>query len=467
MTDRPSQAPKENRKSRLDEFIANPRRALWSLAAPMMAGYTVHALYAVVDAAFIGRLGAVSLAAATFAGPLFMICVALANGVSTGITAVLARAIGSRDSARADHVASNGLGLGLGLGTGLAIVGLTIGLRMMPVLGAEGEVAALAWQYLEPLCMAMPLFFISSAFRAVLHGEGDSRTPMVVLAIATMLNLILDPVFIFTLDLGIRGAALASVAAQTFSLLTFGYLVLIRHRTFSRFRLSLMAPSWHMVAPILKIGVPAAGSILIVSVGMGLFNRVVAEFGDIAVAGFGAGTKVDMVVVLPIMGLASASVTMIGMFKGAGRTDLLRATALHTYRAALSTAIVIGVTAFLASRPVIGIFVSDPEALAIGCRYLSFMAFAYPLMAIGMTSGRLLQGLGQGLPALLISVLRVLIIGAPLAYVAVFCLAAPLEAVWASMIFGGLISNIAAIWWVRRQLWPGSAKRDSRPTVPR
>ncbi len=458
MTDRPSLAPKEDRKSRLDEFIANPRRALWSLAAPMMVGYTVHALFVVVDAAFIGRLGEVSLAAATLAGPLFISCLALAIGLSTGITAELARAIGSRDSARADHVASNGLGLCLGLGTGLAIAGLTIGLRMMPVLGATGEISALTWQYFEPLCMAMPLFFISSAFGAVLNGEGDARTPMVVLAIATMLNLILDPVFIFILDLGIRGAALATVAAQAFSLLTFVYLVLIRRRTFSRFRLAQMAPSWHLAAPILLIGMPAAGSILIDTVGMGLYNRVVAGFGDNALAGFGAGTKVEMVVVLPIIGLASALVALGGMYKGAERTDLLRATALHTYRAALSIAIVIGLTAFLASRPVIGLFVSDPEALAIGCRYLSFMVFALPLWAICMTSGRLLQGLGQSLTAMLISVLRVLIIGAPMAYVAVFCFEAPIEAVWVSMIFGGLITIIAAIRWVRRQLWTASAK---------
>ncbi len=443
----------QGRRSRLDEFIANPRRAMWTVAGPMMIGFAVHAVYGVVDAAFIGRLGAEALAAATYVGPLFMIAIALTNGVATGITAVLAQAIGRRDSEAADHVASNGLGLALVLGLFLTAAGLLAGQSLVPLLGAEGKTAELTWQYFLPICAAMPLFFFSSAIRAVLNGEGNARTPMIILSMATLINLVCDPIFIFSLGLGIRGAALATVLAQLFALTAFIYVVLIRHRTFSRFRLSLIPPTARLILPMLSIGLPAAGSILVMGAGMALTNRVLAEFGQVAVAGYGAGTKVDMIVALPVLGLASAAITVVGMFHGAGHHELVRFTALYTYRWAITAALVLGISAFLASRPVIGLFVSDPYALEVGRVYLCFMVFAYPMMAVGMTSGRVLQGVGKGVPAFLITLLRVLVVGLPAAYVAVYLFDAPIHAVWICLICGGIVSNVVAVLWVRRQVW--------------
>ena len=122
-----------------------------------------------------------------------------------------------------------------------------------------------------------------------------------------------------------------------------------------------------------------------------------------------------MVVVLPVLGLASASMTVVGMFAGAGRADLVRSTARYTLRVAVATALVLGVAAYLGAEPIIGLFTDDAHALSVGCQYLAYMVFAYPLMAISITSGRLLQGIGYGNPALFISAVRVLLIAIPAA----------------------------------------------------
>ncbi len=114
----------EKDKSRLEAFIANPRRAIWTLAGPMMAGYLVHALYSVVDTIFIGRIGPSALAAGTFIMALFFIAIALSNGFATGVTAMVAQAIGRRDREGANHVASNSLSMGVGIGIILGILGL-------------------------------------------------------------------------------------------------------------------------------------------------------------------------------------------------------------------------------------------------------------------------------------------------------------------------------------------------------
>ncbi len=444
---------KKDHTSRLDEFIDKPKRAIWVLAGPMIAGFAVHAVYSFVDMIFIGQLGPMALAGSTFVMPLFFVAIALGVGFATGVTATVAQAIGRRDKKEADHLASNALVLGILIGVVFAVCGLTLGKLLMPVLGAEGESAELAWQYFEVLSAGMPLMFVSMSIRAVLTGEGDAKTPMIVLTIATLLNLALDPLFIFTLGLGMRGAAFATLASQLFSLITFSYIVFVKKSSFVRFRLSLLRPSARLLAPILRIGLPAAAGQLAMALGSGLLNRVLASFGQIAVAGYGAGSRVDLIVAMPMIGLASAAVSVIGMFAGAGRGDLVRSMALYTYRWSILLATIVGLCAYLSSRWVIGWFTDDPLVIEIGRTYLGYMVFAYPMMGIGMTSGRILQGLGYGMPSLIITVLRVLIVGVPGAYIAIYCFDAPIEAAWLSIIVGGLVANVLAIAWVRKYVW--------------
>ncbi len=440
-------------KNRVDEFVARPQRAIWTLAAPMMMGFLTHAVYSIVDTIFIGQISAQALAAATYVGALFFFAIALINGIATGITAMVAQAVGRRSKEDADRTATNGLVLALIVGVLFAIIGLLGGRLFIPALGARGEAAELAWDYFFLIAAGMPLFFVSSAIRSVLTGEGDAKTPMIVLAAATLINICLDPVFIFVLDMGITGAALSTIVAQLVALSLFTYLVLVRRRTFVNFRLSYAPLRWAVIGPVVRIGIPAAAGQLVMALGMTLTNRVLAHFGQTAVAGYGAGGKVDMLVALPLLGIAGAAVSVIGMFQGAGRMDLVRYVTLYTYRVALTISVAMGVGAYLASDWVIGLFTDHPEALAVGGQYLAYMVFAYPLMAFGMTTGRILQGLGHGVPALVITAMRVLIVGIPSAYLAVYVFDAPIEAVWLSFIAGGVVSNIMALAWVRALLW--------------
>jgi putative MATE family efflux protein len=284
-----------------------------------------------------------------------------------------------------------------------------------------------------------------------------------------VLNAVLDPVFIFVLGLGIRGAAISTVVAQVFSLSVFSYLAFIKKSMYVRFKLSLLKPRWDLVSPIIRIGLPAAASQLIMAFGSGLLNRVLATFGQEAVAGYGAGSRVDMIVALPMVGLASATVSVVGMFAGARRADLVRSTALYTYRWVITFALVMGVCAFLASKSVIGIFTQNPYSLEVGRTYLTYMVFAYPLMAFGMTSGRILQGLGYGIPPLIITATRVLLVGVPGAYISVYLFGAPIQSVWISIIAGGVVANVLAFIWVRKYIWrrdPTIQAGEARESIP-
>jgi putative MATE family efflux protein len=426
------------------------------MALPMMAGTAVHTIYIIADTAFIGTLGTEALAAVTFVGPLFFVMVTLTMGMATAVTALVAQAVGRREPGGADAIAGTALTIGLGLGVGLCIGGLLLGRDILGLLGAEGETRDLAWEYFEVVCFLVPLFFVGATLRSVLTGEGDARTPTVIMAISTVINLSLDALFIFGLGWSLRGAALATGAAQLFSLSAYWVLVVRRPESFVRFRPGGFVPSRLALGQIAALAVPTSAGMMVMSVGGMALNRVISEFGEVAVAAYGAASKVDMIVAMPIFGLSGAAVAVVGMFAGAGRVDLVRSTAFYAYRWALTLAVVIGAAAFLSSGMVLRIFTRDAEALAIGRVYLGYMIFAYPMMAFGMTSGRLLQGLGHGVPSMIITSTRVLLVAVPAAYISIYLLGWPIQGVWGSLLMGGVCSNIIAFFWVRHLVW----KRD-------
>ncbi|HHI67988.1 MAG TPA: MATE family efflux transporter [Planctomycetes bacterium] len=458
----------KERARRLPLFLAAPKLAVWRMALPAMAGLLVHTFYSVVDTAFVGRLGPVALAAQTRAVPVFFIMIALTAGLGSGATSAIARAAGAGRREEADRVASTALAVGLLLGLLYTAAGLLLGDRLPALLGAQGEGRRLAWDYLRVLFYGAPVFFLSVFMRCFLTGEGDARTPMLVMSGALLLNLFLDPVFIFrgavqfpwpveglsrwfrwvpTLGLGVAGAALATVAAQTAGFLAYLWILFVRRRTYVRFRRGSMAPSGKAFHAILRVGGPTALAQGIMGAGFGLVIRILKPFGDLVVAGYGAGTKVDMLVVIPVFGLAGALVPVAGMFRGAGRMDLVKRVTFFTYGWSVFLAILTGVSAWLSAPWSLRLFCDDPRVIEAGKVYLGWMVFSYPLMALGVTSGRLLQGLGLGLPYLVITSVRLLLVTVPLAWILTRVGYGP-QGVWGAFIAGGVAANAVGLSWV-------------------
>ena len=446
-------APAGPHTDRLQEFLDAPTRALWVMAVPMIAGMTVHTMYIVADTAFIGSLGTEELAAATFVAPLFFLMVALTMGIGTAVTALVAQAVGRGDARAADAAVGTAISSGVFLGVVFGGAGLATGRWMLESLGAEGRVVDLGWEYFQVLAIFLPLFFVSSILRSILAGEGDAKTPMIVLGVSTLANIALDALFILVLGMGLRGAAIATILAVVISVTSFSVLLLRRKSAFVRLRMAALVPSREVLRDLYTLAIPIAGSMVVMSAGTMLFNLILADFGSVAVAAFGAASKVDMIVVLPIFGLSGAAVTVVGMFAGAGRSDLVRSIALYTYRWAITLAAVIGGVAYLTSGSLLRIFTSDPTALEIGATYLGFMIFAYPMMAVGMTTGRLLQGLGHGFPALFLTTLRVLLVGVPVAWVAVHVFDQSIRGVWIGILSGGVCATICSVLMVRQLMW--------------
>ena len=415
----------ERNESRLQDFLDKPERALWSIALPVMAGMAIQTMYSVVDMLFIGQLGGESITAVAFNMPLYFFVMGITFGVGTGVTSSISRAIGAKDKAKADNAAEHGLLLALFLGLSLTIFGLLIGKKVLSGLGTPDEMLDESWSYLKVTCYGMTFIVFAIVFRSILAGEGDMKFPVMVAVIGTILNLILDPIFIFNLEkyggfglgMGVEGAALASVVSQTIVFTIFVYMLFWREHAYISFDLRNFNFSTDLMKEILWVGIPSSISMIIMSFGQGVFNYILVDgYGPDAVAAYTISGRLDMLLFLPIMGIATGLVTTVGMFTGAERMDKVKAIIFYGISRAFVIVAIASAIVFAAAPYIMGLFTDDKVIEEIGISALRTLCFAYPFVGIAMPCGRIMQGLGRGFPVLIITALRVLLISAPLGY---------------------------------------------------
>ena len=443
-------------ESRLNIFLSNPSRALWSLALPIMAGMGIQTFYNIVDMIFIGRLGGEAIAGIAFNMPLFFLALGLTMGLGTGVTSSIARFIGKNDKSGADNCAEHAIAIALLISLLLSIVIIIFGKKILFFFGASGTILSLAWDYLKVMCVGIPFMVFSGFFRSILAGEGDMKFPMMVAGLGTVLNIILDPIFIFDLDnfggigfgLGIKGAAMATVISQCIVFSVFIYMLFVKEHAYITFRIKDFSPSRAITEDIIKVGLPASLSMIVMAVGQGVFNRILIYFSADTVAAYQVAGRIDMLVFLPIFSIAAALTTLVGMFYGAKKYEILRYTVKYGIIAAFSITVIMSILLYIFAHNVIGFFTSEDAIINVAVTFLRLFAFVYPLIAVGITTGRVLQGLGKGLPVLVITIIRVLGVSAPLALIFVYKMGKPVEWVWYAMMLSTAVAFVIACYWL-------------------
>jgi putative MATE family efflux protein len=457
--------PSHKKKTdRVDEFIAQPRRAVWKLAFPVMLGMAAQTLYSVVDMVFVGWLGGGALAAITFNMPLVFFSIGINFGLGVGVTSSIARALGRRDKATADNTATHALLIGCCLGVVAPAVGLVYRYPIFALLGTPPEIMASAVEYFRITALGFVFTILNVQFRAIMGGEGDTRTPMVFQVGGTVLNLVLDPLLIFGAGLGIAGAAWATVVSQAAVFLAFAYFFFVRRGTYVRLDFARFRPSRPILAGILTIGIPASMQMVIMSVSGMVFNRIIAPFGSQAVAAYGVGGRLDQIYFMPTFALASSMVTLTGMFVGAGRIDLVRSTLYYTIGCGLLLAFGFGILFYAFSPWIYTVFTDDGEIVAMAVAYIRTLVFAFPFITVGMISSRVFQGFGQGLPGLLLTSIRVILVSVPLAYLFVDVLGYGLESIWYALMISPIVASVFACLWINRRL--RQAEAEASPGLP-
>jgi len=433
------------KQSRLSEFITNPKRAMWKLSIPMMLGMMVQAIYMLVDTAFIGKwVGGTALAGLGYVFPIMFIIFGLTFGLGSGVTTVIAQYIGRNEKRKADNAAEHSVLLGIILCIVVLVLGYSQGDHFISIQGAKPEVIGDALNYFHIMIGGSCFMIFSIFFRSILSGEGEAMFPMKVMAIGTILNVILDPPFIHFW--GLSGAAIATVISQAVVALIFFYMMFFKQHTYIRFSVRDFSFDTSIIKFIFKLGIPASLSMVIMSLGVSVFNRILNSTD--AVAAYQTAGRIEHLFFLPLISIATSLVTLVGMFYGAKRMDLVRNIISYGMSRSLMVSVSVSVIFFFCAGYFMPLFTNDTEIVRISVSYFKVLVFAYPFITVGLSSGRIMQGLGVAYPMLVVTSLRVVLISAPLAWYFTRVLDKPVHFVWIAILISSMIASTTSFVWM-------------------
>ena len=430
-------------------------RALWKLSAPVVAGHILFTTLNLVDLAWIGQLRQPAITAAVFqSSRVIMVVQVVLMGLITGSSALVSRAIGERDVNRAAEAVGQTI---LMILLFWALVAATSWLFARPVfdlLGAPTAVAEPASRYLLILLSFSGMLGFQFALSAVLQSAGDTRTPLIMSIIATGTNAALDPLLIFTANLGVAGAAWATVIGRFVSV-AYGFVVLFAGSRVIRLHWRQLLPRpgtiWRMVA----IGLPTAVQSAVRHMGGLIVLMFVNPYGAEVAAGYGICQRIQMVPMIPGFGLGRSAGVLVGQNLGAGKP---RRAAHSTWLAAAwftGVMIVAGGAMLIFARPLIRLFLADaPEAtVAAGRHYLMFIVPAFIPIAVGLTLALAMRGAADTVSPLVITSIGMVVILTGAALLGQKDGPMGLNGVWLSMLVGESLRGGIMILWFLRGRW--------------
>lgn len=428
------------------------------IAAPASVGYFFHTMFNVVDTAWAGQVPGMStraLAALAASFPVFFVIIALGGGLATGATALLGTSLGAGDRGAARRLALQGLSLDLAASLLVALLGPLAAPALFRALGAEGPYLDACLAYMDPILRAAPLFFVPYMLNAALVAMGDTRSLRNIHILGCLLNVGLDPWFIFgglgLPPLGLAGIAWATVLVQGLGCLYLG-VRLLRSGLVERPRAREFVPCPRTWAEIVRQGVPAAVNMLTVGLGIFVITRYFSLYGPEATAAYGIATRIEQIALMPSLGLGAAVLTLIAQNRGANKPGRVRESLRRSLLLGAAVTVPAGLLVCLLAGPLMGLFTSDPAVVAVGRGYLriaGFALYAYVLLYLAVSA---MQGLKRPLFAVWMGLARQ--IAAPVLLFEFFTrvLGLGLPAIWWGI--AGIVwaAALFAAAWVRRAM---------------
>ncbi|MXW38897.1 MAG: MATE family efflux transporter [Acidobacteria bacterium] len=371
--------------------------AVFVLAVPMALEMVGESIFAVVDAFFIARLGAASLASAGITETALDLVYAIAIGFSFAVTAVVSRRVGEGDRRGAARAGVQAIGLGLVVSVALGALGVIFAPRVLGLMGADAETVAVGTPHARIMYAGMATIILLFLNNAILRGAGDAQAAMRALWVSNGINIVLDPCLIFGLgpfpELGLPGAAVATTIGRGTGVLYQFWI--LTHGSRLRIRRADIRTQWGVLRNLCRVSVGGIAQMLADMLPWILLIRIIASFGTIAVAGWVIAIRVALFVILPCWGLSNAASTLVGQNLGAGKPD--RAERAVWITSAWNMGFMALVTgAFVAFAPDIArIFTDDPEVLGIAATALRVVSYGYVFYALGMVTRQAFNGAGD------------------------------------------------------------------------
>ncbi|MDH5454474.1 MAG: MATE family efflux transporter [Gammaproteobacteria bacterium] len=395
-------------------------RHLIAMTVPVLFGITTLMAQSFIDTYFLGMVGDRELAAYSFGFPILMIVTSVAIGLGAGTSSVVARAIGAGDHRRARRLSTDSLLLSFLVTAALSLVGILTIEPLFRLLGAPADMIPMIRTFMTILYCGVPFLVIGMVGTSSMRATGDTVLPSKLMVAGAILNVGLDPIFIFGLGpfpaLGLNGAAIAALLAR--GVMFAGTIYFLAFRldliSFKKAEPGEVRRSWQ---DILHVGLPAAGTNAIVPVGMALITAMIARYGPEAVAGFGVASRVESMVLVIYYAMSSIIGPFVGQNLSAGKEDRIQHALRLCARFCVVSGLVIAAGLALLSGVVPQLFSDNPAVTDVTRLFMWMAPISYGAYGLVMVVNAAFNGLGNPMPGVAISVTRILVLYVPLAFV--------------------------------------------------
>jgi putative MATE family efflux protein len=425
-------------------------KSIMSMMWPMMIGMVSILSYNIVDTFFIGQLGTMQLAAVSFTFPVAFIVGAIAIGLGTGTSSVTSRLFGSRELDQIQRITTHAALLALLIGGCVLILGLNTIHPLFMLLGANETTLPLIEQYMSIYYFASFFLLVPMIGNSVLRASGDVKTPAYLMMAGALLNVVLDPIFIFGWGpvprMEIEGAALATVLANAITgSISIGVIYfrdhLIRWKSAD---VALLMDSWRR---ILHVGIPSLASSLVAPITTAFITWQVSQFGQEAVAGFGVAARVEAVALMTLMALSAAITPFTGQNFGAKFYGRVSSGMGYAYRWGMIYGLAVAAILFIAAPDIASWFTQDAVARATSEMHMQLVPWTYGFLGMSMVSVSAFNAVGKPGPGMLVSMSRTIGVYAPLAFVLAYFL--ELRGVFLAAFCANIISGLLGYYWFR------------------
>lgn len=426
-------------------------RLLISMSLPMMISMLVQALYNIIDSIFVSRINENALTAVSLAFPLQSLMIAFGVGTGVGINALLSRALGEKDSEKVNKAAVNGIFLDGVNFVIFLLIGLFAATPFYLSQTGDAEIFSYGKQYLSIVCCCSLGMFTQFVFERLLQSTGKTFYTMLTQGMGALINIILDPIFIFGYfglpAMGVAGAAIATVIGQTVAGIA-AVAVNLKKNTEIKLQFRGFRPDMAIIGEIYKVGVP---SIIMQSIGSFMtygMNQILLAFTSTAATVFGVYFKLQSFVFMPIFGLNNGMVPIVAYNFGARNKERMT----RTVKLSMVYAVCLMAAGFLVFQifpaQLFAMFDASETMLAIGVPALRIISLSFVLAGFGIVSGSVFQALGNGVYSLIVSVARQLLVLLPVAFL--LSLTGNLNAVWWAFPIAELVSFGVSVFFLIR-----------------
>ena len=432
-------------------------KSLISLSGPIIAAQFLHTAYQLTDTFWVGRLGAAAIAAVSISFPVIFLLISFGGGLTMAGAILVAQYKGRQNQEAVNYISGQTLLAVFAVALLLSILGFFSAPYLINLMGVESAVFTNAVSYLKISFCGIVFMFLFFVFQALMRGVGNVKIPMFIVLGTVLLNLILDPLFIFGYGpfpaLGVAGAALATITTQGLSALA-GLLILFFGKKEIYIRLKELRFDFSLIKKMFSLGFPASVEQSARALGMIVITFLVASFGTVIVAAFGIGSRMLSLVIIPSMGLSMATSTLVGQNMGAGKIERAEKIVKISALVGFAFLTVMGLFIFLFAKPLSSFFIpGETEAINSSVLFIKIMALTFGFVALQMVVNGTFRGAGSTRVSMMLSIISLWAVEFPLAYILSKHTGLAELGLWIAFPVANVIGAAISVFWFLKGSW--------------